>query len=149
MNFLSKSKSKIIWTTLLIIFLVSIYFNYQYFRNLKTPQEDIAKSEITKTIEQVSKLVVLPTDEFPTVATVTDPKALQSQRFFLNAEKDDKVLIYSNAKKAILFRPSQNKIVEIAPINKGESASSTTTNATPISTTSTKISTSTRSIIKK
>ncbi|OGN17447.1 MAG: hypothetical protein A3F48_04405 [Candidatus Yanofskybacteria bacterium RIFCSPHIGHO2_12_FULL_41_9] len=64
-------------------------------------------------------MLVLPTDEQPTVATVTDLEALKGQPFFLNAKIGYKVLIYTKAKKAILYDPQARKIVEVAPINLG------------------------------
>ncbi len=60
---------------------------------------------------------MLPQDEQPTIATVTDLAKLQGQPFFANAQVGDKVLIYSRAGKVILYRPGENKIIELAPIN--------------------------------
>ena len=40
-------------------------------------------------------------------------------------QKGDKVLIYSASQKAILYSPSLNKIVEIAPVNTGNSGAPT------------------------
>ena len=39
-----------------------------------------------------------------------------------NAKVGFKVLIYTQAKKAILYDPGANKIVEVAPVNIGDSA---------------------------
>lgn len=78
-----------------------------------------ASAEVKALVSKVSKLIVLP-DEEPTVATVTDPSKLAGQAFFATAQTGDKVLIYANAKKAVLYRPSEGKIVEVAPINLGE-----------------------------
>jgi len=85
----------------------------------QNPQQ-IAQDQVKDLIAQVGKLVVLPSDEQPTVATVTDLGPLKDQPFFANAKLDDKVLIYAKAKKAILYRPSENKIIEIAPVNLGD-----------------------------
>lgn len=60
--------------------------------------------------------LTLPSDEQPTVATVSDPNKLKDQPFFAGAEKDDKLLIYTNSKKAIIYRPSTNKIINVGPI---------------------------------
>lgn len=81
-----------------------------------------AEQEAKDLIEKVSKLVVLPQDETPTIATVSDVEKLKDQPFFANAKNGYKVLIYTNAKKAILYDPFENKIVEIAPVNLGQSA---------------------------
>ncbi len=73
--------------------------------------------DIRALLERVGQLIVLPTDEEPTVATVTDPDVLKGEAFFVNANKGDKVIIYVKAKRAILYDPVQHKIVEVAPFN--------------------------------
>ncbi len=71
-------------------------------------------------MEAVGRLIVLPEDEVPTIATVTDLEALQGQPFFANAKLGDKVLIFAKAGKAILYDPVEQKIVEVAPVNLGD-----------------------------
>lgn len=92
---------------------------YFYQKSTNTEQAETAK-EVKSLVGAIGKLTLLPSDETPTVATVSDPEALKDQSFFVGAIKDDKVLIYSNAKKAILYRPSIKKIINIAPLNLGE-----------------------------
>lgn len=87
---------------------------------LSDPQQ-AAKDEASRVRDLVGKLVDVPTDESPTVATVNDATKLQSQPFFKNAKNGDKVLIFTKAKKAYLYRPSTNKLIEVAPINIGDS----------------------------
>ena len=99
------------------------YFWYQ----IRTAKQNIEvntefqkmENEADAVIQKVGQLMVLPTDEEPTVATVTDLNALKGQPFFTGAKMGDKVLIYTNAKKAILYDPVANKIVNVAPINLG------------------------------
>jgi hypothetical protein len=79
-------------------------------------------------LAEVGELMVLPEDETPTVATVSDLEKLQGQEFFANAKVGNKVLIYTKHKKAILYDPELKKIVEVAPLNLGASnAASDTT----------------------
>ena len=102
-----------------------VYFAYQNYRlstQLKQVQRKATAAtavvdENTKLLEAVGKLIVLPTDEQPTIATVTDLEKLKDQVFFARASIGDKVLIYTKAKKAILYNPASNKIVEVAPLN--------------------------------
>lgn len=98
---------------LLLAISTSIYF---YSKSKATPEGDAIK-DLARVTEMVGKLMVLPTDETPTLATVSDPEKLKDQPFFAKAQKGDKVLIYANSQKAILYNPNTNKIVEVAPIN--------------------------------
>lgn len=74
-----------------------------------------AKEEVKNLKEKVRMLMVIP-DEDPTIATVTDIDKLKNQPFFSKAKKGDKVLIFTNAQKAILYDPVENKIVEAGPL---------------------------------
>lgn len=85
-------------------------------KNAKNPQA-LAEAEAKGIAETVGQLMILPVGEVPTIATVIDPDKIKDQPFFANAEKDDKVLIYTIAKKAILYRPSANKIIEVSALN--------------------------------
>lgn len=96
--------------------------------SLKGTPQVAGSQDNTDVVAKVGQLVMLPDGDTPTVATVTDPEKLKSQAFFANAQKDDKVLIFENSKKAILYRPSINKVIDIAPINV---AGASTQNSSP------------------
>lgn len=78
---------------------------------------EILRQEEEAFIAEVGRSIALPTDEKPTVATVTDPTKLGEQAFFRTAEEGDKVLIYTNAKKVVLYRPSERRVVEVGTVN--------------------------------
>lgn len=75
------------------------------------------QAEVDALVAEVGKLITLPSDEKPTVATITDVEKLKDQPFFVNAKNGDKVLIYTNAKKAILYRSEEKKIIEVGAVN--------------------------------
>lgn len=107
---------------LLVFFLASTgaaYYFYRQTTNLKNKLPVITdKDQQAKDIvSRVSRLIVLPTNEEPTIATVSEPEKLKDQPFFAQAKTGDKVLIYSQAKKAILYDPTADRIVEVAPLN--------------------------------
>ncbi len=114
---------------------LAVFFGVKYHQTqnknklLLNPQI-AAQQQVADAVSAVGKLVQLPSNETPTLATVTDASKLKSQAFFANAQNGDKVLIYTQAKEAILYRPSTNKIIQIAPVNIGDN-SSTATPATP------------------
>ena len=113
-----------------LLFLAStgsaVYF-YEQVNTLKANPQAQAQQEVAALVALVGELILLPADETPTVATVNDPTKLQDQVFFANATAGDKVLIYTTAKKAILYNPTTNKIVEVAPINIGSGQAAATT----------------------
>jgi uncharacterized protein HemX len=98
------------------------------------PQVAVQK-QTQSLINNVSKLMQLPTGETPTVASVSDAtQAKQQSAFFDNAQNGDKVLMYVKAGEAILYRPSTNKIILVAPLtftsNSSTGTSSTSTKTT-------------------
>lgn len=71
-----------------------------------------------QTIERVQRLMVLPEDEQPAVVTVMDVSKIKNVPFLEHSAKNhDKMLVYSKAKKVILYRPNENKIVDIGPVS--------------------------------
>lgn len=93
------------------------YYQSQYVVPAKSEADEIAN--LTKV---VGSMIVLPEGETPTLATVTDKEKLASQPFFQKAENGDKVLIYTNSGRAILYRPStqwykNGKIVDVTTVN--------------------------------
>lgn len=82
-------------------------------------------------LKKVSALMQLPTDETPTVANVSDAEAAKKQSaFFSNAQNGDRVLMYVKAGEAILYRPSTNKIILVAPLTFSDTTPKTSA-ATP------------------
>lgn len=86
-------------------------------QDLKKDRAVLNENEVAVLVDKVGKLIVLPENEQPTIATVTDLEKLKNQSFFAHAKIGDKVLIFSASKKAILYRPLDNKIIEVAPLN--------------------------------
>lgn len=106
---LKKNKELVPW----ILFVLSCFIILYLFFSKPV---DKAQREIDSLVKSVSKLVILP-EESPTVATVTNLEELKGQEFFKNAKVGDKVLIFVQAQKAVLYNPDSNRVVEIAPLN--------------------------------
>ena len=106
--------------TILAVIILALGFGTFYFYNkyqeIKKNPDIVAKEETAELKEKVGTLMVLPSNEEPTVATITDVSKLQEQDFFKDAKNGDKLLAYVENKKAILYRPSTNKIINVAPI---------------------------------
>lgn len=114
------SSSKVIAIVALVIAVASISFAaYQYTetQKLKTSdgQKQVAEDEAKVLKDKVSRLMKLPSEN-PTVATISDISKLKDQPFFDGAKNGDKVLIFTEARKAIIYRDSENKIINSGPI---------------------------------
>jgi len=96
------------------------YSKYQRAQQLLNNPTLAVQKESKTLVEKVGRLIELPTGEIPTIATVSDKKKLKDQPFFKKAVNGDKVLIFTQSGKAILYRPSVNKIIEVAPVNMGQ-----------------------------
>jgi hypothetical protein len=103
-----------------IIALASLTYGYIHTRNelknLSDPSSN-SQNQTQKLLDKVGKLVILPTDETPTAATVNDVSKIKNQEFFASAQNGDKVLVYAKSGWAVLYRPSVNKVVEYAKVN--------------------------------
>lgn len=75
-------------------------------------------SKPSTVVSKVGKHYLLPSEE-PTVATVEDKTKLSSE-FLRAAENGDKLLLFKDAKKVILYRPSIDRIIEVGPISIAE-----------------------------
>jgi len=109
--------STIIFVFLIIAVVTSWYFYAQWKRALNTQYTGTSEEvEIQQIVSIISQRMLLPEGEDPTIATVIDKNQLRDQDFFATTENGDKVLIYTNARKAILYRPSTEMIINVAPI---------------------------------
>lgn len=119
-----KSFSKVgIFVVLVIVaglMAVAIYIGYkeiQSNKNITKEAEVISNAEI---LNRVTMLTEVPYDEIPVIATVKDVEKLNNQVFFSRAQNGDKLLIYNKARRAILYRPYSNKIIETMTIKLTE-----------------------------
>jgi len=80
-------------------------------------QTSSAQEEIKSLLEKVSKHIILPSQEEPALATVIDASKLkQEDPFYLNAENGDKLLIWATQRRAILYSPERDLLVNVGPV---------------------------------
>jgi len=66
------------------------------------------------------------------VAIIDNEETLRSHPFFANVHNGDKLLIYKESAKAILFRPLTNEVIAFAPLNAVPSTSYTQIDGQPV-----------------
>lgn len=131
-------KSSGSWAKGIVMFLVALaigagatYYiakSYPQYLGLSKGQVQV-QAEVDALIVEVGKLLALPEDEKPTVATITDVSKISEQAFFKNAVNGDKVLIYTNARRAILYRPTEKRIIEVGAVNINQASPAPTVQA--------------------
>lgn len=130
MKYINKKSLIVLGIVLLLVGYAGAFYYFNQYKQLTKDPSAVAKKETASLVSTVGKLILLPIDESPAIATVQDKEKLSSEPFFANAENGDKVLIYYVAKKAFLYRPSTNKIIEAAPLSTQNTAVPTTTTTT-------------------
>lgn len=73
-----------------------------------------------RTIEQVTKIVEVP-GEKPSVLTVLSADKLTNKELAARAADGDRLLVYAENKRIVIFRPSSGKIVDMLTIRDAES----------------------------
>lgn len=116
MKNMPKSK-KIIILIVLALLIGSVLL---YVKN-KTPYPEKAQKmqmmENKKTLESVQKLMIIPNED-PIIATINEAETLiKEQAFYANSQNGDKLIIFPKAKKAVIYSPKDNKVVNSGPFS--------------------------------
>jgi len=109
------SGPKVVIGLILALSLAGNAYLYTQYDNLKEESAKTTDQKNAELVEKIRKVYELPPDETPVVAVVSDEeKFKQEYPVFTNARKDDYLLLYEKASQAILYRPSENKVIGTA-----------------------------------
>lgn len=114
-QFIARHKKKVAIAVLILVVGGWVLSNYLQTRdqlNKLADPKTSSQTVINIITDQIRDAIDVP-NETPTLATVSDVERLRSQVFFKNAENGDKVLIYAQACKAVLYRQSTKKIIAV------------------------------------
>lgn len=122
-----KRKKKFIFIIVIIAIIFGIgYVSIKSMRSTffqKSPEaiqkaaQEAELKEIESITEKISRHLILPKGEIPTMATVIDATALIAQQpFYRDTVDGDKVLIYLQNQQAIIYSPSRDIIVNVGPL---------------------------------
>ena len=138
-NIIQKIKNKLtkknIFRILLIVLIIGFAYYFMQYRKLTKDPKTLAKEKTAQAIKAVSALAIIPNDPNTVLANVTDITKLKGQVFFNDAQNGDEIIIFPSAMRAVLYRPSVNKIINIGPLSSNSDTASTT--QTPVNTTTT------------
>lgn len=118
------SKRTLAISGVVLLLTVALVAAAYFYRQSQATRDELARvKSMTVTVpqaatvlQQIGGLMELPSDEEPQVATITDKSKLENQPLLTKAQNQDVFVVYSKARKAILYRPSTNKIIDVFPI---------------------------------
>jgi hypothetical protein len=97
---------------ILIVGVIAGVFIFAHFQH--SPSSGLTE---LKTVEaEVSRHYLLPGNEVPALATITNKNKITSP-FFKGTKNGDEILIYEKNHLAIIYRPSIDRIVAVGPVN--------------------------------
>lgn len=120
-------RPKFSWKILLVFILVILLVGggaWYIFRDKEDSDQIIGdqksteqtQKEVTDLMKRLGKLIVLPEEE-PLVATIQDAAALAAEQpFYKNTENGDKLIIFPKKAQAVIYRPSENMLINVGPI---------------------------------
>lgn len=101
----------------ILVSVPAVYFYRKYTQLAKSNTSATAGIDVKAITAKVGKLVDIPTDEDPTIASITDTSKLSGQYFYAKAKTGDLVILFAHAQRAILYDPKANKVLEMSQIS--------------------------------
>lgn len=104
---------------IIIVFSVNFVKTQRELAQLRTPegQQTAAQREIEEVVRRIQKHILVPEGELPVMATVVDAEELiREQPFYRGAQDGDKVLLYLEIQRAIIYSPERDIIVNVGPL---------------------------------
>lgn len=122
----SRKRIYTIVLTLVLIILICLGFAFYFYskstsnigaQNSAAAAGADVQKQLADTVAMVQKIAFLPQNDPPTLAIISDPTQLVSELFFKETKVGDRILIYPKTQKAVLYRPTDNKIVEMMTLS--------------------------------
>lgn len=112
-------KKKIFWITLAVLALVVMYglIMGMIYKNQMASKKKAQQKEEQQIVDKIGKLLRLP-NETPIFTKVYNEKDFANNNLFRTVKKGDMILLFINAKQAIIYRPSTNQVIEVLPVRE-------------------------------
>ncbi len=107
---MSPKNKKIIIGAVIILVLVSGGYYFGSSKQAANNTEALIAKEATDLVSRVGLIMELPA-EIPAVATIIDEAKVRNEPFFVGTKNGDKILVFVQSQKLVIYRPSTNKII--------------------------------------
>ena len=108
-----------------IVILAGLGWSFKSYQNAKREimqlsslngQTDLRNKQVEQLVAKAGKHVILP-EEQPVVVNIENARAMaQEEPFYKDARDNDKVLVFAKEKKALIYRPDEDIIVNMGPV---------------------------------
>jgi hypothetical protein len=110
---------------ILVLSLALGYYYYQYNNLAKDNSAEEAKAQIAASVADIERLMYIPDVSGAQLAIITDITKLKGQKFFEHAQNGDHLVLFPAAGKAVLYRPTTERIIEVGPFTPDEAPAAT------------------------
>jgi hypothetical protein len=106
----------LLFVVILLLAAVSA-LGFMYYKESQADSKQATQAEVRKLADTVSRLVSVPEDETPTVATVIDAEKIKKNNpnFYKDVQNGDKMLVYSD--RVILYDVSKGVVLNMVLVD--------------------------------
>ena len=108
---MKRRRAIIIWIVILITLTISFLLATRFKNSQSSKQSSIEQAD-TKILKEIETQLNLPYAK-PIVSTVYSPSEFTNNGELTSLKKGDKVFVYISSNEAIIYRPSEKKIINI------------------------------------
>lgn len=120
-----KNKKIVSLLTIVIVALLAFAIFKKFYPTTATPEGQLSEKQIKSLVTKVSKLINVP-EETPVIATIIKADQLiAEQKFYAGSKDGDYLMVFPTAQKAIIYRESENRLINVGPIIVDQPATST------------------------
>jgi uncharacterized membrane protein len=121
-----KGRGKVIYLIIIVILALGLLWSLTSYLNarkqisiLSDPQKkaEVEKVETDALLASIGQHIILAKDEEPMVATIKDIENLSAKEpFYKDAKDGDKIIIYPESQRAIIYNPENDILVNVGVI---------------------------------
>ena len=108
---MKRKRTIIIWIVILITLTIAFLLATR-FRNSQSDKQSTIEQADTKILKEIGTQLNLPYTK-PIISTVYSPSEFTNNGELTSLKKGDKVFVYISSNEAIIYRPSEKKIINI------------------------------------
>ncbi len=109
-------KKKVSLIILIVLVLAAVVLGVLRRQSVNWNDDKLTAAEQRILVQKIGALIALPDEQQPVFALVTDAEKLRTeQAFYAGVQNGDVLLVLPTSRKAIIYSPSADKLVNVGP----------------------------------